>query len=60
MNEVNIVANYINYLYKENKELQQRLDKAIEYIKKNYFEEVYKTKGTTANDLLNILGDDNE
>ena len=40
---------------------KSRNEKAIEYIQKNYYEVVYKTKGTMENDLLNILqGEDNE
>lgn len=43
-------------------ELESIRKEAIEYIKKNYYEIVYKTKGTMENDLLNILnkGDKNE
>lgn len=43
-------------------ELENIRKEAIEYIKKNYYEIVYKTKGTMENDLLNILnkGDNNE
>ena len=43
-------------------ELENIRKEAIEYIKKNYYEIVYKTKGTMENDLLNILnkGDKNE
>ena len=36
---------------------RKRCQLAIEYIKKNYYEIVYKTKGTMENDLLRILGD---
>jgi len=43
-------------------QLESIRKEAIEYIKKNYYEIVYKTKGTMENDLLNILnkGDKNE
>lgn len=46
----------------ERDELENIRKEAIEYIKKNYYEIVYKTKGTMENDLLNILnkGDKNE
>lgn len=46
----------------ERDELENIRKEAIEYIKKNYYEVVYKTKGTMENDLLNILnkGDTNE
>ena len=46
----------------ERDELKNIRKEAIEYIKKNYYEIVYKTKGTMENDLLNILnkGDKNE
>lgn len=46
----------------ERDELESIRKEAIEYIKKNYYEIVYKTKGTMENDLLNILnkGDKNE
>lgn len=46
----------------ERDELENIRKEAIEYIKKNYYEVVYKTKGTMENDLLNILnkGDKNE
>jgi cell shape-determining protein MreC len=37
-----------------------RIDKAIRYIHKNYYEVVYKTKGTMENDLLNILNGGDE
>lgn len=48
--------------YKElwRKEYLERIDKAIRYIHKNYYEVVYKTKGTMVNDLLNILNGDDE
>ena len=46
----------------ERDELENIRKKAIGYIKKNYYEIVYKTKGTMENDLLNILnkGGNNE
>ena len=46
----------------ERDELENIRKEAIEYIKKNYYEIVYKTKGTMENDLLNILskGENNE
>ena len=43
---------------KEYENYKSRCEKAIEYIKKNYFEIVYKTKGTMENDLLKLLGGD--
>ena len=45
----------------EIEQLENIRKEAIEYIKKNYYEVVYKTKGTMENDLLNILnkGDNN-
>lgn len=37
-----------------------KIDKAIRYIHKNYYEVVYKTKGTMEYDLLNILNGGDE
>lgn len=45
-------------MYEDLDKLSNRIDKAIEYIEKKYYKKVYKTKGTSINDLLNILKDD--
>lgn len=52
LDEANIRADILL----EQQDYKSRCEKAIEYIKKNYYEIVYKTKGTMENDLLNILG----
>lgn len=45
-------------MYEDLDKLSNRIDKAIKYIEKKYYKKVYKTKGTSINDLLNILKDD--
>lgn len=46
-NQQQLALMYLDY--------KSRVEKAVEYIHKNYYEIVYKTKGTMENDLLNIL-----
>ena len=55
---VNKYVCYYRYVKMEKENLQDKIDKAIEYIEKKYYKEVYKTKGTSINDLYNILKDD--
>lgn len=54
---------YLNNLVTKNKDLQQRIDKAIEYLKEHSFdygtEEMIFDKAN-AYELLEILGDKNE
>lgn len=53
--DLNKYVCYYRYVKMEKESLQDRIDKVIEYIEKKYYKKVYKTKGTSINDLLNIL-----
>lgn len=56
-----MIGDYVRHLEEENSELQQKIDKAIEYLKQNEVRVIYQELGLQPmkdNDtLLEILGD---
>lgn len=51
------IANYLRKIEQENKQLKEKIKKAIKCIKNQYYEKEYRTKGTFVNKLMVILGD---